>query len=286
MSNDDSRSIPAQSSSGEFRVTRRSLLQVSVGAMSILAVPGLSLAALCPSSRTPRQTRGPYFPYDHVVSYPIREGQSQGQPLIEVNDNDLTQIKGKQGTAQGPVIFFQGQILQQSSPLADSKIDSCQPLVDVTIFLWQANFSGRYNHYQDDEAPPRFQHPKTGVTIERVHDEYFQYWGKATTDPNGKFQFKTILPGFYPASDNWFRPPHLHFSIRAKGHPEFVTQTYFSGAELPDIDLIHELNAKDKILRDSRIAPEQQSQVVVEYQKSSSGKLADGFVGGCRFLIP
>ena len=92
--------------------------------------------------------------------------------------------------------------------------------------------------------------------------------------------------GFYPATDDWFRPPHLHFSIRVKGYPEFVTQTYFSGDGLPDIDLIHELNAKDGILRDSRIRPEQQEQVIVEYQRDPEETFPDGLVGTCQFLIP
>ncbi len=122
--------------------------------------------------------------------------------------------------------------------------------------------------------------------MERIHDEYFQYWGKAITDEHGYFLFKTVLPSFYPATDDWYRPPHLHFSIRAKGHPEFVTQTYFKGKTLPDIGIINDLNAKDWILRDHGILPAQQEQVIVEYQPDPEGKLTDGLLGSCQLLLP
>ncbi len=263
-------------------ITRRRLLQVGAGTLGLLATSGISLAALCPSSTTPPQTRGPFFPFDHVVSFPIREGEEASLPLILSNDNDLTFVKGQSGTAQGQIIYFRGQILGSDPP--DSKV--CHPLAGATVLMWQANFSGRYNHKGDDSAPHQFPHPKTGKIMERVHDEQFQYWGKATTNEHGYFLFKTILPSFYPATDDWYRPPHLHFSIRAKGHQEFVTQTYFKGDALPNIGIIHDLNAKDWILRDPRISPAQQEQVIVGYQPDPAGELTDGLVGSCQLLLP
>lgn len=122
--------------------------------------------------------------------------------------------------------------------------------------------------------------------MERVYDEHFQYWGKAITDNHGYFLFKTILPSFYPAAEDWYRPPHLHFSIHAKGHSEFVTQTYFKGDALPNAGLIHELNANDWILRDPHLSPAQQESVIVEYQPDPMGTLNDGLVGTGQFLLP
>lgn len=263
-------------------ITRRRLLEIGAGTLGLLATSGVSLASLCPTILTPRQTRGPFFPYDQVVSFPIRENENHSLPLILSNDNDLTFVKGKSGKAHGQIIYFRGQILESHS----SDSDGCKPLGGATVLMWQANFSGRYNHKGDDSAPQQFPHPKTGKIIERVHDEYFQYWGKAVTDDQGFFLFKTIFPGFYPAADDWYRPPHLHFSIQAKGHPEFITQIYFKGDALPNIGLIHELNAKDWILRDPRISPAQQEQVIVEYKPDPSGKVTDGLLGTCRLLLP
>ncbi len=263
-------------------MTRRRLLQVGAGTLGLLATSGISLAALCPSTNTPRQTRGPFFPYDDVVSFPIREGEDANLPLILSNDNDLTFVKGKSGTALGQTIYFRGQVL--GSPSADSKV--CQPLAGATVLLWQANFSGRYNHKGDDSASLEFPHPTTGKIMERIHDQNFQYWGKAKTDEHGYFLFKTILPSFYPATDDWYRPPHLHLSIRAKGRPEFVTQTYFKGDALPDIGIIQDLNAKDWILHNPKISPAQQEQVIIEFQPGPKGKLIDGLVGTCQLLLP
>ena len=155
----------------------------------------------------------------------------------------------------------------------------------MTVLLWQANFSGRYNHKQDDTVHPEFAHPQTGQMIRRMHDEHFQYWGRAVTDAEGRFKFKTILPGFYPAADDWYRPPHLHFSIRAKGYPEFVTQTYFKGTDLPNNDLIQELNNKDWVLRDPRIPVAQQNQLIIEYHKDSRKNLSGELLGACQFII-
>ena len=263
-------------------ITRRRLLQVGAGTLGLLATSGIALAALCPSTATPRQTRGPFFPFDHVVSFPIREGEDTSLPLILANDNDLTWVKGKSGKAQGQIIYFRGQVLRTSSPGSDV----CQPMAEATVLLWQANFSGRYNHRGDDSAPQQFPHPKTGKIIERVHDKHFQYWGKAITDEHGYFLFKTVLPSFYPATDDWYRPPHLHFSIRANGHQEFVTQTYFKGNALPNIGIIHDLNAKDWILRNPEISSAQQEQVIVDFQTDPTGKLTDGLVGTCQLLLP
>jgi protocatechuate 3,4-dioxygenase, beta subunit len=263
-------------------ITRRRLLQIGAGTLGLLATSGISLAELCPVVTTPRQTRGPFFPYDNVVSFPIREGEDQSLPLILANDNDLTFVKGKSGKAQGQIIYFQGQVLKNSS--ADSKV--CQPIAGATLLMWQANFSGRYNHKGDDSAPQQFPHPKTGKVMERVHDEHFQYWGKAVTDQHGYFLFKTVLPSFYPATDDLYRPPHLHFSIRAQGRPEFITQTYFKGDALPNSGIIHDLNAKDWILRNPKLSPAQQKHVIVEFQPDSTGKLTDGLLGTCQILLP
>lgn len=263
-------------------ITRRRLLEIGAGTLGLLATSNLSLAAFCPSVTTPRQTRGPFFPYDQVVSFPIREGKDPDLPLVLSNDNDLTFVKGKSGKANGQIIYFQGQILKKTS----SGSTICQPIPGATVLMWQANFSGRYNHKGDDSALHQFPHPTTGQLLERVHDEHFQYWGKAVTDDQGNYLFKTIMPSFYPAADDWYRPPHLHFSVRATGFPEFVTQTYFTGDTLPEIDVIHELNAKDWILRDSRISPAQQEHVIVEFLPDKTGKLKDGLIGTCQMVLP
>ncbi len=264
-------------------LTRRSLLQLGISTIG-LAMTSTGLAELCQPMATPRQTRGPFFPYDDVVSYPIRERQDSGLPLIEANDHDLTTVKGRNGMAQGQIIQFQGQLLRLKKA-GKQNPSICEPWANVTVLLWQANASGLYNHKVDHAASAEFQHPQTGKTVVRVHDENFQYWGRAITDEQGRFTFKTIVPGFYPATEDWYRPPHLHFSIRAKGYPEFVTQTYFKGDDLPNNTLIQELNSKDWILRNPRIPRAQQEQLIIEYRKDPGGNANGDLVGGCQLVI-
>ena len=264
-------------------LTRRSLLQVGLGAFGLM-VTSTSFAELCQELATPRQTRGPFFPYDDIVSFPIRERKDENLPLIEANNHDLTIVNGQNGVARGQIVHFHGQLLAMRKGGSENTT-VCEPWKDVTVLLWQANFSGKYNHKMDDSAPAEFPHPDTGQKVNRVHDENFQYWGRAVTDAKGRFTFKTIVPGFYPADEDWYRPPHLHFSIRAKGYPEFVTQTYFKGNDLQDHTLIQELNNKDWILRNPRIPVAQQEQLIIDYRKDSGGNVNGELVGACQFVI-
>ena len=61
------------------------------------------------------------------------------------------------------------------------------------------------------------------------------------TDAEGRYRFRSIKPGAYPnpGYDNWMRPPHIHYSIFAAGVMQrLITQMYFPGEELNDIDPI------------------------------------------------
>ena len=91
--------------------TRRSLLQIGLATIG-LAMTSTGLAQLCEQLATPRQTRGPFFPYDDVVSFPIREIDDPNLPYIEASDSDLTIVKGRNGVAKGQIIQFHGQILK------------------------------------------------------------------------------------------------------------------------------------------------------------------------------
>ena len=228
---------------------------------------------------TPPHPLGPFFPDDGDEAHVIRESPDPNLAISLANDNDLTLIKGHEGTALGQVVYLKGQVMGLSE-------GDLKPLPGATLILWCAAASGRYNHKGDAENT-RFSHPKTGAKIEREHDENFQYWGRCIADKNGEFWFKTIVPGFYPADlrSRWYRPPHLHIMILAKGFPKMVTQLYFKGDKIRENDFIQELNSKDFLLRDRRIAPLEQESLIVEYKKDSTGKVNDGLVGNYNFVI-
>jgi len=147
---------------------------------------------------TPAQTEGPF--------YPIKDQADK--------DWDLTQVTGKRAKALGEVIWVGGVVTDQN----------CNPVEGALVEIWQACKSGKYNHAGDPNKAPL--------------DPNFQYWGKAITDAQGRYVFKTIKPGSYPAQPGWVRPPHIHYKVTKLAYMELTTQLYFTGDKLNDQDLI------------------------------------------------
>ncbi len=146
-------------------------------------------------------------------------------------DFDLTRIQGKQGVAKGKIIIIQGQVLDTDG----------NPVADATVDLWQANAAGRYRHPHDSNEAPL--------------DPNFQGWAIVPSGKEGKFRFKTVYPGAYPASDKWTRPPHIHFKVSKKGYIELITQMYFPGHQLNDSDLLLKRKSKEerKLMMSSKV---------------------------------
>ena len=181
--------------------SRRNVLKASLGALGVLA----STSALAKSfdavcRTTPPQTEGPF--------YPVKDQADK--------DADLTQVQGRPNRARGDVVYIVGIVSDES----------CRPVPGALVEIWQACASGKYNHPGDDNTAPL--------------DPDFQYWGRALTDANGEYRFKTILPGAYPADTDWMRPPHIHYKVHRRGYHELTTQMYFEG---------NPYNAGDKILQ-------------------------------------
>ena len=114
-------------------------------------------------------------------------------------DNDLTVVDGSSGKPQGQIIYIIGTV----------KNTDGQPLSGAQIIIWQTDEIGKYNH------PRENRYSRDGKELPL--DPNFQYWGKTVTDADGKYQFKTIVPGHYGG-----RPNHIHYKIR---HPEYQTLT-------------------------------------------------------------
>ena len=171
-----------------------------------------SLVATLPASAevkgiaTPPETEGPFYP---IVA------QSD-------KDYDLTKVTGHDSVAKGKHIYVQGRVIDTDG----------NPVPEVTVDLWQANAAGRYNHPHDDNPAPV--------------DDDFQSWAILATTTNGEFNFKTVMPGAYPVSKEWSRPPHIHFKITKKGYVELITQMYFPDHPLNDIDKLLQRKSKDE----------------------------------------
>ena len=101
-----------------------------------------------------------------------------------------------------------------------------RPAPGVLIEVWAANRHGKYDHPADTSDEPL--------------DPNFKGYGRALTAADGSYRFVSIKPGAYPNpgyAPEWFRPPHVHFSVYAAGVMQrLITQMYFPGEELNEID--------------------------------------------------
>ena len=239
--------------------SRRDFFKKSLGAAAVLVSAKAVEAAVC--QVTARQTSGPFIPND----FPFRE-PNEGAPYFPVADNnaDLTQIDGHAKGASGQVIYVHGQVVDQR----------CEPVANATVYLWQADEHGHYNHAED---------PNVKSTADLDPD--FQYRGVVSTDAQGRFGFKTIKPKYYPLDDSGqlVRTAHLHVAVLHPQTERLVTQTYFEGDVLEDIERIRQLNANDIILSPrGEILPELRP-LIIEFRREAG--VLDGVVGHVTLTV-
>ena len=124
------------------------------------AAAGLSLAAAQAFGlvRTPRQTTGPFYPYDEALE----------------SDADLVQVAGRGELAKGVITHLSGVV----------KDDRGRPVPGAQVEIWQCDANGRYHHPRDRRDRPL--------------DENFQGYGRSRTGAEGWYRFRTIEPVSYP----------------------------------------------------------------------------------------
>ncbi len=168
---------------------RRIILKASSALFTAgMLSPATSVFAQRELKRTQEQVLGPFYP---VMSEPDRSG-------------DLTRVPGGLGQARGQILIVRGQV----------RTPDGKPVAGADIEVWQANSFGRYAHPADTNPAPL--------------DPNFEGFGAVTTDPDGRYQFKTIKPLHYPVTPSRIRPAHIHFDVRGK-RDELITQMYFEG---------------------------------------------------------
>jgi protocatechuate 3,4-dioxygenase beta subunit len=132
-------------------------------------------------------------------------------------DVDLTAVRGQTGVAAGDVFVVSGFVRNRKG----------EPVAGATIEVWQANAYGRYLHPSDHN---------TAAPL----DPHFDGYAVVRTDAEGRYRFRTIKPGPYPAFDgDWMRAPHIHFDVRGRFDRK-ITQMYFPSEAL---------NAQDRIFQ-------------------------------------
>jgi protocatechuate 3,4-dioxygenase beta subunit len=124
-------------------------------------------------------------------------------PLAELpQTSDLTRVASRSGRAEGQLLNVMGRVLNLAG----------EPIRNARVEVWQANAHGRYTHPSDPNPAPL--------------DPNFEGSAVLTTDPEGRYRFKTIKPAAYPAGPNRMRPAHIHFKVIGR-QDQIVTQMYF-----------------------------------------------------------
>ncbi|ARM15211.1 MULTISPECIES: protocatechuate 3,4-dioxygenase subunit beta [Rhizobium] len=132
-----------------------------------------------------------------------------GHSMIGELDNDLILNYARPGeSAIGERIIVHGRVLDERA----------KPVAGALVEFWQANAGGRYRHKKESYLA--------------AIDPNFGGCGRAITDEDGRYHFRTVRPGAYPWPNgvNDWRPAHIHFSIFGHGFAQrLITQMYFEG---------------------------------------------------------
>ena len=135
-----------------------------------------------------------------------------GHNMLGELDDDMIFNFAKPGeSAIGQRIIVYGRVLDERG----------KGVSGALVEVWQANAGGRYRHKKETYLAPL--------------DPNFGGCGRAITDEDGNYAFRTIKPGPYPWPNgpNDWRPAHIHFSIFGHGFAQrLITQMYFEGDPL------------------------------------------------------
>ena len=102
----------------------------------------------------------------------------------------------------------------------------CRPVAGALVDLWQADDKGEYDN------------------------KGFRLRGHVFTDAEGRYAFRTIMPGLYPG-----RTRHYHVKVQAPNKPVLTTQFYFPDESANRTDaffhreLVMQVTAVDGALR-------------------------------------
>jgi protocatechuate 3,4-dioxygenase alpha subunit len=140
-----------------------------------------------PLPPTSQHTIGPFFP----------------RTFFQKGDNDLTRTGPEAApTRQGEVALLRGRVVREGG----------FPCVNMIVEAWQADAGGRFNHPLDPER--------------HLADPDFLGWGRAWTDEEGRYEFRTVLPGGY-ADGAGRRAPHINLAAMGAGLMRRVLTTVF-----------------------------------------------------------
>jgi protocatechuate 3,4-dioxygenase alpha subunit len=171
--------------------------------------------ALC--GQTPGQTVGPFFhfglPWKGGADL-VGRSDMGARPELFDEAHWVLNLSSPTGTPVGEVIEIAGRVLDAEGA----------PAVDAMIEIWQANAAGRYRSTDDtrDDVPI---------------DPHFVGFGRGSTDAQGVYRFRTIMPGRVPGPGNTLQAPHIALSVFGRGIiKRLATRLYFGGVDGNDAD--------------------------------------------------
>ena len=150
---------------------------------------------------------------------------------------DLTSFQGKQ--ARGQHILLTGRVFEEGM----------RPILNAIVEIWQPDANGIFGHPLD----PRFE----------AADPGFFGWGRARTDADGRYSFRTVLPGpvlqgpvlqgpVLQGGAGAERCPHINVMLLAIGLTRrLVTTVFFAGSadvRDPVLDCVADSEARARML--------------------------------------
>jgi catechol 1,2-dioxygenase len=122
----------------------------------------------------------------------------------------------------GPVLFANCRVVDPNG----------NALADVEVDVWQSSPVGFYENQDESQCDMNLR-------------------GKFTTDGNGYFSFRSVVPGPYPVPTDGpvgdllraqerhpYRPAHLHFLAYKPGFKTLVTQVFVGGGKYLENDVV------------------------------------------------
>lgn len=119
-----------------------------------------------------------------------------------------------------------------------------RPLAGASVDVWQTNEDGFYDVQQPDVQPPG------------------NLRGIFTTDDDGRYWFRSVVPRYYPIPDDGpvgdllaatarhpNRPAHLHFIVQQPGYRSVTTHVFVADSPYLDSDAV--FGVKESLVRDA-----------------------------------
>jgi protocatechuate 3,4-dioxygenase beta subunit len=131
--------------------------------------------------------------------------QAELPPTPECRDNDPPTLPDIEGPFYKPRSPERADLIESAGKGRPAEFSGlvltrgCRPVARALLDLWHADEGGEYDN------------------------RGFRYRGHVFTDDQGRYRFRTILPGLYPG-----RTRHYHLKVQAAGQPQLLTtQLYF-----------------------------------------------------------